>query len=58
MSWAEGIVSGDRDAIKRLIDSIGENDLGPFPVLPRHTLKVHIAVGAHSDPEMRRIQLE
>lgn len=56
--WANGIVSGDVEAIDRLIGTLGETNDGPFPVLPRHTLTIDIEVGHDLDPERRRIREE
>lgn len=56
--WAEGIVTGDSKAVECLIETLDEQDEGPFPVLPPHTLTVRVTVGHDLDPEVRRIRHE
>jgi hypothetical protein len=56
--WAKGIVSGDPDAIERLLSVLNEKNQGSFPVLPAHTLTVKISVGKDMNPDTRRIKHE
>lgn len=56
--WAKGIVSGNPDAIKRLLSVLREGNQSTFPVLPPHTLTVNISVGKDMNPDTRRIKHE
>ena len=50
-SWAEAIVRGDEDAIDNLVDRLGDDREGPWPVLPKHTIHVAFGVGEGEDLE-------
>ncbi len=56
--WVRRIVTGDTQAIDRLLAELGETAEGPWPVLPQHTLTVGLGVGTSMDPQHRRIGIE
>ena len=55
---ARGVVTGDLDAISRLLNLLGDNDQGRWPVLPQHTIEVRLGVGTRLNPDQRRIRIE
>lgn len=55
---AEGIVSGDEDAVERAVEILGETDEGrDFPFLPAHTLTVKVSAGEHNEGQMLNLEL-
>lgn len=56
--WAEGIVTGDDEAVGRLLEALETEDTPAFPILPRHTLTVNIVVGPAQNDEHGRIRFE
>lgn len=58
LDWAKGIVSGDPDAIERLLSVLKEKNHGSFSILPPHTLTVKISVGKDMNPDTRGIKHE
>jgi hypothetical protein len=56
--WAHGIVTGDQDAISRLMEASGTITDGPFAVLPPHTITINVMIGHDLDADSRVIRLE
>lgn len=57
-SWANGIVTGDPNAVKKLMDELDTKNAPPFPMLPRHTITIRITAGPDENQEGARILLE
>ena len=57
--WAKGIVKGDLNAVRRVIEAVGDGgDNIAFRFLPPHTLTVNVSVGVHMNPDLRKIRTD
>lgn len=57
-AWAEGIVSGDAVAVKKLLDTLDGKSTPAFPVLPKHTITIRIVAGPDEGHQESRIRVE
>lgn len=53
--WVTAIITGDQQAIDRLLIALGNAVEGPWPILPQHTLIIRLGIGTSMDPERRQI---
>lgn len=54
--WAEGIVTGNEDAVQRLLEDLQESGAPALPLLPRHTIEIKIVTGPDGDGASARIR--
>jgi hypothetical protein len=53
--WRQGIVTGDKNVIKRILKEFGEMTVAGFSgrFLPAHTMTVRMRAGHNLDPDLR-----
>lgn len=55
---AESLVRGDENAIKHIVEILGQDINNSFPLLPPHTMTVNVSVGSKMNSNTRQIWLE